>query len=132
MSKSVATRVVKYQRIKEVTALLVAGKPRWAIVEQLSQEWGCSDRNVDKYINAAKKLIQESFNEETIAEMNAQYNFLYQEALSGDKEMLPHLLAAKQVVDSRTKLKGIVERVEVTHKVFKTEWGNEGDNNQTI
>lgn len=125
MKKHKATNITKLNRIKQVMSMLVTGSQRWEIVDTLSREWNCSDRNVDIYINASKKLFQKHFDETTIAEMDAKYDYLFHAALSGDKDYLPNILAAKSIIDSKTKLKGIVDRVEVTHKVYKTNWGND-------
>lgn len=103
-----STNAVKLQRIKEVMALLVTAHPRWEIVELLSKQWNCSERNVDHYINAVKQLIQKNFTEETIADMDSKYDFLYQEALRFNDRAL-----AKQVIDSKAKLKGISDKVEI-------------------
>lgn len=117
---SKSTNAIKLQRIKEVSCLLIMATPRHEIIYELTERWKCSARNVDKYINAAKQTIQKNFNEETIADMNSKYDYLWIEAIrDGDK------LLAKQIIDSKTKLKGIVDKVEVNVNMFNTSWGSD-------
>lgn len=108
MGKTQASKAIKIQRLREVRSLLILARPRYEIINELTQKWNCSERNVDYYINACKLLIQKAFEEETISDMNEKYDYLWEEALKdGDKVL------AKQIIDSKTKLKGIVDKVEV-------------------
>lgn len=117
-----SNNLMKIQRLKEVRTLLVLGRPRHEIVFELSGKWKCSERNVDKYLNICKQLMQKAFDEETIAELKEKYDFLFENALmKGDDQL------AKQIVDSKMKLKGIVDKVEVTVKQYKTDWGEPDD-----
>ena len=98
-----STQVVKEQRVKQVIALLVIGKYRWEIVSELSQEWECSESNVDQYIAEAKKLMSEHFSQETVEDILSKYNYLYNDALRcGDKKL------AKSILDSIAKVGGYV------------------------
>lgn len=119
---SKSTKSVKIQRLREIRSLLILGRPRHEIVYELSNKWNCSERNVDKYINACKQLIQKAFDEETISDLKEKYDYLFEEALKDGDNML-----AKQIVDSKQKLKGIVDKVEITVKQYKTDWGQPDD-----
>lgn len=96
-----STQVVKEQRVKQVMALLVVGRYRWEIVQELSKEWNCSEANVDQYIADAKKLSTDHFKKETIDDILSKYNYLYNNALrKGDGKL------AKSVLDSIAKISG--------------------------
>lgn len=105
-----STQVVKEQRIKQVMALLVVGKYRWEIVQDLSKEWECSEANVDQYIADAKKLMGEHFSQDTVDDILSKYNSLYTDALKwGDKKL------AKSILDSIAKIRGYAtQKVDVT------------------
>ncbi len=108
-----STQVVKEQRIKQVMALLVVGKYRWEIVQDLSKEWECSEANVDQYIADAKELMSDHFSKETINDILSKYNYLYNDALRvGDKRQ------AKNVLDSIAKVAGYYkDKVELSGSI---------------
>ena len=94
-----STKVVKEQRVKQVTDLLNMGKYRWEIISILSKEWQCSERNVIKYVEAATKLITQHFSQENVDSILAKYNMLYNDAMEkGDKRF------ATKILDSISKL----------------------------
>lgn len=96
-----STQIVKEKRVKQVMALLVVGKYRWEIVQDLSKEWECSEANVDQYIADAKNLASEHFSKESINDILSKYNYLYNSALrKGDGKL------AKSVLDSIAKISG--------------------------
>lgn len=115
-----STQVVKEQRTKQVMALLVVGKYRWEIVQDLSKEWECSEANVDQYISDAKKMMSDHFSQETVDDILSKYNYLYSDALrTGDKKL------AKSILDSISKIGG--------HYKDKLDITTNGENiNQTI
>ena len=102
-------KLIKANRINRIIDLLVRGTRRRDIVLLLSTEWGCSDIWVDKYIYKAKQVIKEQFDLESIEDMNAKYDFLYQEALKRKD-----LKEARAVMDSKQKLKGVVSKIDIT------------------
>lgn len=110
MSKSVATKQIKALRIQMVINLLQAGKYNFEIVNELSIQWGCGDRNVYRYITAAFKLIHDNYDTNAIENLLTKYDMLYQRALK-----MKDVKAATKILDSVAKLKGLyTEKVEVS------------------
>lgn len=102
-------KLIKVNRINRVIDLLVRGTRRRDIVFLLSTEWSCSEIWVDKYIHKAKQVIKEQFDLESIENMNAKYDYLYQEALKRKD-----FKEARSVMDSKQKLKGVVSKIDIT------------------
>jgi hypothetical protein len=100
--------------------MLLKAIPRHEIVFTLSEKWECSYQNVDVYISMTKKLIQKNFDEETIADLDNHYNDLIRES---NELKDPYL--KKSVLDSKMKLKGVVSKVELSVRDFRTNWGDE-------
>lgn len=107
--KRLKNDLTKANRINRVIDLLVRGTKRQDIVLLLSAEWNCSQIWVDKYIRKAKEVIKEQFDCETIENMNAKYDYLYQEALKKSDRR-----EARNIIDSKQKLLGIVSKIDIT------------------
>lgn len=101
--------LIKTNRINRIIDLMVKGSKRQDIVLLLSTEWNCSKIWVDKYIKKAKEVLREQLDNETIDNMNAKYDFLYQEALKNK-----NYKEARAVMDSKQKLLGIVSKLDIT------------------
>lgn len=88
--------------------MLVAGRYRWEIISELSKEWNCTTKNVDKYISASKKVMSSHFSKETVEDILSKYNYLYQIAIEkGDAR------TANRILDSIAKVSGkYIEKVE--------------------
>ena len=57
MAKKV-TKAEGTLRTQEVYGLLSTGYSRGQIVQQLSEQWNCSERQVDNYIAKARELLE--------------------------------------------------------------------------
>jgi len=107
---SKSTNAQKEFRINQVMSLLTIGKFRWEILAQLTKEWNCSERNVEKYMAACTKLLRNHYSKETADDILSKYNFLYNDALVRNDKKL-----AKNVLDSMAKVGGyMMERVDIT------------------
>jgi hypothetical protein len=107
---SKSTNAQKEFRINQVMSMLTIGKYRWEILSDLSKEWKCSERNVEKYMAACTKLLRNHYSKETADDILAKYNYLYNDALvRGDKKL------AKNVLDSMSKVGGyITDKIELS------------------
>ena len=111
--KSKANKHIKEQRIKQIIAMLVIGKYRWEIVQDLSKEWKCSEKNVDLYIADAKALMSSHFSQETFEDLLSKYQYLYSECISkGDRR------TAGRILDSIAKVGGYVQdKIEISGSI---------------
>lgn len=111
---SKSTNAQKELRIKQVMTMLTIGRYRWEIISELSKEWKCSERNVEKYMAACTKLLRNHYSKETADDILSKYNFLYNDALvRGDKKL------AKNVLDSMSKVGGyITDKVELSGQLL--------------
>jgi hypothetical protein len=104
-----ANKVQREFRINQVLELLQKGKYSWEIVNQLSAEWQCNARNVQKYISEAYTLIEKHYDRTTVLEnILTKYDFLYQKAIRRGDDKL-----AIKVLDSVCRITGL-NKVDVT------------------
>lgn len=108
MSKSPATKEIKAQRIKQVIDMLSSGKYRWEIVNDLSKQWGCSERNVEKYMTASYKLLSVHYDKDVLENILSKYDMLYKKAIGqGDNKL------AVRILDSISRINGL-NKLDVT------------------
>ena|ERR1035437_6093582 len=109
-SRSQATKVVKAARIQMVINMLQAGRYHYQIVNELSDSWQCSSRNVEKYITAAFKLIGDHYDKNAIESILSKYDLLYERSLKAKDYK-----GAAKILDSISKRKGLdVTRIDHT------------------
>lgn len=95
-------KLIKAKRIEQLMDLLTQGKHKWEITNQLTKEWDCSSRNVERYLTICYKLIAESYDKNTMDNIVAKYDFLYKRALERGDDRL-----ALRVLDSISRVKGL-------------------------
>ena len=86
-SKSPATKAVKAQRIDKIIELLQSGKYRWEIVNELTNEWNCTERNVEKYMTAAYKLLKINYDKDILENILTKYDSIYKKAIVTGKQI---------------------------------------------
>ena len=64
-----ATKKEKQSKIQQVLSLIGKGKLATEIVDSLSVEWGCSERNVYRYIDVLQKEILKTLSSENLKSM---------------------------------------------------------------
>ncbi|WP_228464739.1 hypothetical protein [Chryseobacterium antibioticum] len=72
------------QRINEVSEMLIKAKSRNEIIHYSSENWNVGERQIDKYIAQARKLIQSEIQkniEYDYAKAVRRYETLYQSAI---------------------------------------------------
>lgn len=104
-----STNARKLLRLREVQELLLRALPRHEIVFELTNRWGCNARAVDSYIRKCKELIQKKWSEEMDSDISNHYDDLIRVAIDNKD---PYL--RKAVLDSKVKLRGVVNKVEIT------------------
>jgi hypothetical protein len=109
-TKSVATKEIKDKRIKQVIEMLNNGKYRHEIVYDLSKEWNCSTRNVDKYLQASYKLLATNFDKNMLETLLSKYDFLYKRCLAKNDDK-----TATAILTQIAKITGVSnEKIEIT------------------
>jgi len=107
-SKSPATKAVKAQRIDKIIELLQSGKYRWEIVNELTNEWNCTERNVEKYMTAAYKLLKINYDKDILENILTKYDSLYKKAIGqGDNKL------AVRILDSISRINGL-NKIDIT------------------
>jgi hypothetical protein len=106
-----ACRDVIDSRVDEVMAALAIGKNRniTALVRKLSEKWGVSPRQVERYLRVARARLRRSWDEQ-VPDMAAlvfeAYTDLYRHAMDNSKE--PHQIQnARAILDRMTALAGL-------------------------
>ena len=107
---SQATKAIKAQRINQVVTMLQQGMYRWEIVNQLSKEWQCSERNVERYMEASYKLLSIHYDKDVLENILSKYDMLYKRSInSGDNKL------AVRILDSIAIVKGLkVNKSDIT------------------
>lgn len=110
MSKS-SKHIIK-ERIKEVSIMLINGFSREEILQNTSNLWNVSDRQIDTYIAKARDLIENSIKrkiEYDFAKAVRRYEDLYNKALENKDYKL-----AVSINKELTNLQGL-NKVQVEH-----------------
>lgn len=100
-----ATTEIKAKRIQEIIDMLTMGQYKWEIVTKLTKEWQCSERNVEKYMTAAYKLLAVHYDKNVLENILAKYDLLYKRALGRGNDQL-----AVRILDSISKVKGLYQQ----------------------
>jgi hypothetical protein len=113
--KNNKNEVVKRDRVNKVIDLMKMGYPRYKIVDSLSQLWGCSHRQIDRYISIVKKMMRDSYDQQGVEDYLNQFDLLYEWALlNKDGKLAAHIL------EQKAKLQGFYkERIDMNlnHKI---------------
>lgn len=108
MAKSPATKAIKAQRINKIIELLQSGKYRWEIINDLTNEWSCTERNVEKYMTAAYKLLKLNYDKDILETILTKYDSLYKKAIDqGDNKL------AVRILDSISRINGL-NKLDIT------------------
>ena len=110
-----ATKTTKSEieiRVSQIYKLLVIGTSRPAILQYASKKWGeLSDRTVDSYIAAARKLMMQSLEHDRAValseELELRREIIFQ-AMQDKKYQI-----ALSAADSRAKLRGLFMPLEM-------------------
>jgi hypothetical protein len=106
-----ACRDVIDSRVDEVMAALAIGKNRntTALVRKLSDKWGVSTRQVERYLRVARARLRRSWDEQgpdMAALVFEAYTDLYRHSMENTKE--PHQIQnARAILDRMTALAGL-------------------------
>lgn len=104
-----ANKKVRKERLEKVLELLNKGMYKSQILYNLSEEWDCSERNVERYITAAYKLIGNHWDTNVAEDLLAKYYHLYKKA-----EERNDIKNAKAILDSIAKIKDLGNKVDIT------------------
>lgn len=118
------TRCTEFEltkRISEVYKMLLVGKSRRDIIEDITSRYDVVAGTVDYYINKARSEFQDVVSAD-IAEKKsiaqARYEDLYAKALNADD-----IKTAKSVLDSLSKLQGFMSEVKLVDvPTFEVKW----------
>lgn len=109
-SKSQATKEIKAKRIQQIIDMLSSGKYKWEIVNELTNEWNCSERNVGKYLSAAYTLLSVHYDKNVLETILSKYDLLYKRAIGRGDDKL-----ATRILDSISKVKGLyITKTDIT------------------
>ena len=113
MNKS--SKYIVNQRIKEVVSMLILGYNRDLILQNTSNLWKVSDRQIDTYISKARTLIEQSVKKQVAydyAKAVRRYEELYR--LSIEKKDYKTALSVNKEL---TTLQGLF-KIEVEHSGY--------------
>lgn len=119
MAKNRANKKTQAERLDRVIKLMGEGKMRYQVFSILSDEWGLGEWGLQKYWNAANKLIAEGFTDQDLVAM-------YREIHEQTRIEQPSI--ALKSIDSIAKLKlGGYKSSDIVININREE--SNGDNN---
>jgi len=104
-----ANKKVRKERMEQILTMLNKGMYQSEIVYILSEEWKCSERNVEKYITGVYKLIAKDWDKNVSENILAKYIHLYNKANERND-----IKNAKSILDSIAKINNLGNKIDIT------------------
>jgi len=104
-----ANKKVRKERMEQILTMLNKGMYQSEIVYILSEEWKCSERNVEKYITGVYKLIASEWDSNVSENILAKYIHLYNKANERND-----IKNAKSILDSIAKINNLGNKIDIT------------------